>query len=124
MKLKVQEAVTELRASFPVVIAEGDGDGGAFVTVDGIDPGPAYNQSETWLKFRISHTYPDADIYPLFARPDLTRVDANSHGQAITSGLFRGESALQLSRRSNHRTAEFDTAARKVLKVIEWLHEQ
>ena len=126
MKLNVQEAVAELRASFPVAVvtAEDDGDGGAFVAVDPVDPGPAYCQNNTWLKFHISHSYPDADVYPLFVRPDLTRVDGNGHGKGFAMGSFRDEAALQLSRRSNHRTAEFDTAARKVLKVIQWLHAQ
>ncbi|WP_419933182.1 hypothetical protein [Candidatus Poriferisodalis sp.] len=126
MKPEVQEAVAELRACFPaaVVSADDDGSGGAFVTVDPIDPGPAYRQDRTRLKFHISHMYPDADVYPLFVRPDLRRVDGRGHGRGFAAGSFRNESALQLSRRSNNRTAEFDTAARKVLKVIEWMHAQ
>ncbi|WP_419921961.1 hypothetical protein [Candidatus Poriferisodalis sp.] len=125
MKPKVQEAVAELRTSFPdaVVTDVADGDGGAFVSVDPIDPGPAYSQDETWLKFHISHMYPDADVYPLFVRPDLVRVDGNGHGEAITSGSFRGEPALQISRRSNHRS-EIDTALRKILKVEKWVSER
>ena len=125
MKPMVQEAVAELRASFPdaVVTDVDDGDGGAFVTVDPIGPGPVYSQDETWLKFHISHMYPDADVYPLFVRPDLARVDSHGHGEAITMGSFRGEPALQISRRSNHRT-EIDTALRKVLKVEKWASER
>ena len=126
MKPRVQEAVAELRATFPdaAVLSEDDGSGGAFVTVDPIDPGPAYRQGETWLRFHISHSYPDADVYPLFVRPDLARANGSGHGDGFAAGSFRDEPALQLSRRSNHRTADFDTATRKVIKVIEWLRTQ
>ena len=126
MKTAVQAAVAELRAAFPaaVVTVDDDGSGGAYVTVDPIDPGPAYTQDETWLKFQISHSYPDADVYPLFARSDLTRTDGGGHGEGFAGAEFQGEPALQLSRRSNQRAAEFDTAVRKVHKVVEWLHKQ
>ena len=89
-----------------------------------IDPGPSYGQSETWLKFAISCQYPYSDVYPLFVRVDLTRADGSNHGPGITVGSFRGEPALQLSRRSNRRDPGLDTAARKVARVIEWLQAQ
>ena len=126
MNPEVEGAVAELRASFPtaVVTAENDGNGGAFVEVSPIDPGPAYAQRETWLRFLIGHQYPYADVYPLYVRPDLARVDGNGHGDGIAFNDFRGERSLQLSRRSNNRSAEFDTATRKVRKVLEWLRAQ
>lgn len=126
MKTAVQEAIAEMRAAFPAaaVTVEEDGDGGAHVTVNPIDPGPAYTQDATWLKFQIAHSYPDADVYPLFVRPDLARADGGSHGEGFGGAEFRGEPALQLSRRSNQRAADLDTAVRKVHKVIAWLHAQ
>lgn len=126
MKAAVQQAVAELRAAFPaaVVTADDDSSGGAFVTVDPIDPGPAYTQGETWLGFHVGHNYPDADVYPLFVRADLARTDGGGHGQGFGVAEFREQPALQLSRRSNQRAAEFDTAVRKVHKVMEWLHTQ
>ena len=126
MKPEVAKAVSELRARFGgvTVTAEDDGDGGAVVSMYPLDPGPAYVQRETWIKFAVSYLYPDADVYPLFVRPDLERVDGNGHGEGIASGEFRGERALQLSRRSNRRDPAFDTAARKVAKVLEWLRAQ
>ena len=126
MNPEVEEAVAELQGTFVGigVTAEDDGDGGAYVEMFPVDPGPEYAQHETWLRFHVGCQYPYADVYPLYARPDLVRVDANGHRTGIALGEFRGESALQLSRRSNHRNAEFDTAARKVLKVLEWLRSQ
>lgn len=126
MNPEVEGAVAELRASFPSadVTAEADGNGGAFVEVNPVDPGPSYVQRETWLRFLIGHQYPYADVYPLYVRSDLARVDGNGHGEGIAFNDFRGERSLQLSRRSNHRSAEFDTATRKVHKVLEWLRAQ
>ena len=126
MNPEVERAVAELRASFPAaaVVAEDDGSGGAVVELNPIDPGSVYAQRETWLRFLIGHQYPYADVYPLFVRPDLARVDGNAHGEGLAFAEFRGERALQLSRRSNHRNAEFDTATRKVHKVLEWLRAQ
>ena len=126
MTPEVEEAVAELRASFPGVnvSCEEDGDGGATVTMFPIDPGPRYAQRQTWLKFAISCQYPYSDVYPLFVRADLTRADGSSHGQGIAMASFGGEQALQLSRRSNRRDPALDTAARKVGRVIQWLQTQ
>lgn len=73
------------------------------------------------MKFAISFQYPSADTYPLFVRPDLVRTDGQPRGEGIRLAAFHGESALQVSRCSNHRNPEIDTAALKVTKGIEWL---
>ena len=126
MNSEVQRAVQELRRRYPEVAvdAEDDGLGGAFVSMHPLDPGPAYLQDETWVKFQISSQYPYADVYPLFVRPDLERVDGGSHRERVTSGQYRGEAALQISRSSPRLNAATDTAALKVTKVIEWLHNE
>ena len=122
----VEAAVADLRACFPdtAVDAVGTGDGGAIVTIARVDPGPAYVQRETWMRFDISYLYPHADIYPLFVRPDLVRIDGQIHGGGISVSAFRGSPALQLSRRSNRLDPKIDTAALKVTKVLEWLWAQ
>jgi len=126
MKPEVAQAVNELRVCFPnsTVEARSSDDGGAFVTIDPIHPGPAYAPQATWLKFAISFQYPYADVYPMFVRPDLIRTDGRSHGEAIAMGSFNGEPALQLSRRSNRLNPATDTAALKVTKVLQWLRDQ
>ena len=123
MTPEAEQAVEDLRACFAdtEVDAVATGDGGATVTIARVDPGPAYVQRETWMRFDISYLYPHADIYPLFVRPDLARVDGQPHGEGISPGSFRGSPALQLSRRSNHRNSMIDTVALKVTKVLEWL---
>lgn len=123
MKSAVIQAIEELRCHFPEsdVTARDTGDGGAVVTIDRVDVGDGYTPMETWVGFCISFQYPHADIYPLFVRADLTRVDGGSHGEGISLQTFEGQPALQLSRRSNRLNPQTDTAALKVIKVIEWL---
>lgn len=122
----VSQAVDELKVAFAgsTVTALGIEDGGANVTVEPVDPGAQYAQRQTWIKFAISFQYPYADVYPLFVRPDLARVDGTALGEAISVSSFDGEPALQLSRRSNKLNPATDTAAIKVTKVLEWLRSK
>ena len=123
MNEPVQEAIAEIRHTWPAaaVTAKDDGEGGAYVRIEPIDPGAPYVQRETWIAFRITAQYPYADVYPLFVRPDLTRTDGQPLGEALTLTPFDGEPAIQVSRKQNHLDPTADTAAIKVLKVIKWL---
>lgn len=126
MTPEVKQAVGGLRACFPdtEVDAVSTGDGGAIVTIARVDPGSVYTQHETWLRFLIGFQYPYADIYPLFVRPDLTRADGQPHGKGFAAAEFEGHKALQLSRQSKRLNPLIDTAALKVMKVLEWLRAQ
>jgi hypothetical protein len=120
----VEEAIEEIRRTFEsaAVAAKDDGGGGAYVTVEPVDPGAPYVQRETWIGFHITGQYPYSDVYPLFVRPDLGRVDGAPLGEALSSGgTFDGRTAVQVSRRQNHLDPTVDTAAIKVLKVLNWL---
>jgi hypothetical protein len=124
----IAEAIEELAQTFndSLVTSESDGQGGAWVTIDSIPLAAVYAQRTTWMAFQLTFPYPEADVYPLFVRSDLTRSDGAAHGegfQAVTWGP-RGESATQLSRRSSRLNPAIDTAATKVLKVMKWLGEQ
>ncbi|MCY4474931.1 MAG: hypothetical protein OXC83_05790 [Chloroflexi bacterium] len=122
MNPEVEQSVKELQRCFPnaeLVVRPVD-DGGAVVTIDPIDLGPSYTPRQTWMKFAIGFQYPHADIYPLFISADVTRVDGQPHGEGISESSFDGDSALQLSRRSNRLNPAVDTAALKVNKVIQW----
>jgi len=127
----VAEAITEIRASFSAhrVDVEPDGQGGAFVRVHDLGIGPAFTPNTSSVGFQITFQYPFADIYPHYLRSDLARAD----GGALTPPLHQGQSfvtpagttpAVMLSRRSNHRDPETDTAALKLAKVLDWLRSQ
>jgi len=120
---EVAEAVEEVRATFDQMKVEvrEDGEGGAFVFVEPVDPGEQYEQRATWIGFRITFQYPNADVYPHFVRGDLSRRDGRALGDGTSVTTFEGRPAVQLSRRSNHLNPESDTAVLKLLKVLQWL---
>lgn len=124
----IAEAIEELQQTFPdaTVTAESDGHGGAWITIDPVPLGPVYERDTSWIAFQITYPYPEADVYPLFVRPDLRRKDGASHGDGFRSVTWgpRAEPGTQLSRRSNRLDPAFDTAATKVLKVLRWLEQQ
>lgn len=128
MIAEVAQAVEEIRKAFPKakVEAHEDTDGGAHVIVDPVDPGPPYEQRETWIGFHITFQYPVSDVYPHFVRPDLSRVDKQplTAGMSVGSFGFDGRAAVQVSRRSNRLNPATDTALTKLDKVLEWLASQ
>ena len=119
----VAKAIEEIRCTFEhcVVEAESDGSGGAVVVVRGIPMGCPYVQAEVWIGFQITFQYPYADVYPHFTNADLARSDADELGGGFGTATFRGQPAIQISRRSNRLNPETDTAALKLLRVIRWM---
>lgn len=135
MKEAIAKGIDELRDAFPdssVSLVE-DPEGGAYVLVDPVDIGAAFSPRVTWIGFHITWPYPDADVYPLFIRSDITYVGQqptpNQHPEgALPVPLSRGATlpgfekpATQISRRSNRRDPHSDSATRKLLRVIEFL---
>jgi hypothetical protein len=124
----IAEAIEELRHTFPdaTVTWEADDAGGAWVTISNVPLGSAYTEKSSWIAFQLTFPYPEADVYPLFVRPDLHRKDGAAHGpgfQSVTWGPHN-QQGTQLSRRSNRLDPIIDTAATKVLKVLQWLGAQ
>ena len=119
----VAQAIEEIRCSFEGcgVDADADGSGGAFVVVTGIPLGRPYVQAAVWIGFQITFQYPYADVYPHFTNAELARSDGAGLGGGFGSGSFRGQPAMQLSRRSNRLNPQTDTAALKLLKVVRWM---
>jgi len=120
---QIEKAIAEIRSSFPdcQVDAETDGTGGAYVLVHGVPLGPPYVQPNIWVGFQITFQYPYADVYPHFTGTDLARADGRPLGEGLGSATWRGQAATQLSRRSNKLNPATDTAALKLLKVMQWL---
>ena len=119
----VARAIDELRSTFAdcTFETEPDGSGGAFVRVRHIPLGLPYRQSTVWIGFQITFQYPYADVYPHFTDPGLARADGAGLGSGFGSAQFQNEPAIQISRRSNGLNPATDTAALKLLKVIQWL---
>ncbi len=119
---EVRKAIQELRASFADhhVDVEEDGQGGAYVTVHDLDFGARLSPARGWLGFIVGFHYPAADVYPLFG-PPLTMADGSTLTGPFQGAKWRDKPSTQISRRSNARRDEVDTAATKLTKVLEWL---
>jgi hypothetical protein len=101
-----------------------DGEGGAYVIAEAVDPGGIYVQDQTWVGFRITFQYPYTDVYPHYVRGDLARKDGQPLGEAMAPTTFEERSAIQISRRSNHLDPRRDTAALKLQKILMWLRSR
>ena len=122
----VAKAANEIRCTFEGcdVGVEADGSGGAVVVVRGVPMESPYVQAEVWFGFHLTFQYPHADVYPHFTNADLARLDGCGLGSGFGTASFRGEPAIQISRRSNKLNPETDTAALKLLKVLAWMKSQ
>jgi hypothetical protein len=121
----VVKAIEEVREIFAghLVDVRPDGQGGAYVVVHKLRLGEVYSQAESWLGFHITYLYPAADVYPHYVRPDLTRRDGQPLGPGFAQATWAyvGGAVIQISRRSNRRDANHDTAALKAIRVVDWL---
>ena len=121
----VSQAIEEIRCTFDgcIVEWEPDGAGGAIVFVRGIPMGCPFRPERVWMGFHITFQYPHADVYPHFTNPDLTRQDGRDLGGGFGTATFQGQPAIQISRRSNRLNPKTDTAALKLLKVVQWMKD-
>lgn len=121
----VDLAIDQIREQFaghPIAATREPG-GDATIVIDDITIGEQYEPSTTWLGFRISAAYPNADVYPHYIGP-VSRRDGATHGAAVQSVTWQGRAALQLSRRSNGWNPRRDTAGLKAAKVLAWFADQ
>ena len=121
LRTPVDRAIEEVREQFaghPVVVTREPG-GDAVVIIEDVRIGDQYNPDTTWMGFRISAAYPNADVYPHNIGP-VARLDGAAHGSAIQQVTWHSRAALQLSRRSAGWNPRRDTAALKAAKVLAW----
>jgi hypothetical protein len=135
MKPDVAEAVKEMETALigsAVRIIE-DHDGGAYVVVDDVAIGDSFSPRSSWIGFHVTWTYPDCDVYPHFIDAGVKYIGSGPAPNQHTAGnlptaLTRGATmpgfdlpAIQISRRSNHRNANTDTAVQKLLRITDFL---
>jgi hypothetical protein len=127
MTPEVREAVEEVRRAFPastVEVLEEEQQGGAYVLARSLFVGDQYEPSTTWAGFLITFQYPRVDVYPHFFDAGVRRKDGRPLGESFSLQSWRGQPALQVSRRSNRLNPATDTAAVKLAKVLEWLRSR
>lgn len=123
----VADAISSIdRQVFGHLIHWPDGSGGAHVFIDSVDLGTPFAQPVTWVAFHAPHTLPDGDIYPVWLRPDLTRIDGGPIGKVNAAGQnfmhqnqnWLNEPAVMISLRSIGRDPNLDSPARKLARVL------
>jgi len=138
MKPNVEVAVAQLREGLPgknVEVVE-DAEGGAYVVVEGLEIGACFEPSVSWIGFRVTWSYPDAEVYPHYIDPAVRYVGAgptpNQYPDgALPAALQRGnkmpgfeKDAIQVSRKSHHWNSAADTALNKLLRVLDFLRSR
>ena len=130
MTPEVNAAIEEIRNAFPgktIDVAE-DQNGGAYVVVHDLDIGDQYIPNTTWIGFQITYQYYHADVYPHYIDSGIRRCDGKDHVSGFHLNRSfpgrKGQSAIMISRRSNHWDPTTDTAAIKLEKVLDWIRQQ
>lgn len=129
MTPEVEQAIAELERAFPdhrVRVLE-EPQGGAYVRVEDLELGDGYVPPTSWIGFLIPYDYPRSQVYPFFLRPDLARANGQPFQPPINAGQTMpgfDEPAVMASRSSQRWNPARDTAALKLMRVLEWLRER
>ena len=127
MNAAVQQAVDEIRSAYPENKLDvlPDEEGGAFVKVHDLFVGKQYQPESSWVAFRITFQYPFADVYPHHCVANLARKNGGALGEGFSQSIWKSpagnESSTMISRRSNRLNAATDTAALKLVKILDWM---
>lgn len=125
---EIAEALDEIRATFgdTSVSAKVVEDENVWVTVSDVFLGEQWDPSHSTVSFTISFQYPYADCYPHFIDASVKRTDGGQlpPGMQPAQQTPRGDTAVMISRRNNHVAEVPDTAAVKLVKVINWVRAQ
>jgi hypothetical protein len=126
LKGGVAVGIAELRDEFGAADIVPTGDGGARVTVARVALPPPLTQSYAWIGFVIPYNYDEVQVYGHFVPADLVYVDGRT---LIGPGLQAGQTweerpAIKISRNSPRWHAGVDSAASKLIQVVQWLGER
>lgn len=132
LKVAVNAAVAGIRAQFGAdhVTVHPDGQGGAWVEITDLALGATYAQDTTFLMCQLHFNLPGADVYPMFVRADLTRIDGAPLGEGFqtTNAKWTGvpsvRPVVQVSRRTRNNQFSAQTPAQKIEKVLEWIRSR
>jgi hypothetical protein len=106
-----------------------DGQGGVWIEISDVELGPPYAQDLTFAICLLPFNLPAADVYPLFVRHDLSRLDGRELGQGfqVITLQWPGDSVprtvAQVSRRTRGAFT-LQTPRQKIDKVLDWVRSQ
>lgn len=121
-------AIDEIKSAFPESGVDylDNGDGSIWVTVSSVYIGKQWVPSSSTISFGIGAQYPYAECYPHYLDPSLKKADGSPHGEAIhpNNQTPRGDAAVMVSRVNRQFGDVPDTAAIKLVKVVDWLRSR
>jgi hypothetical protein len=122
----VAAGIAELRDEFGLTDVFSTGDGGARVTVARAPLPPSVTQSHAWVGFVIPYNYDEVQVYGHFVPADLLYVDGRAlTGQGLQAGqIWEERPAIKISRNSPRWHAGLDSAASKLIQVLQWMGER
>jgi hypothetical protein len=118
---KVDEAIAELEGEFGELVVEASGDGGAYVTVQNITIGHAWDPHLIDLTFLVPFNFPFSYIYPFYCDAQLHKTNGDSLPSAIQHVEWRGGQVTQISLRPSRWQPQHETASSLVYLVRHWL---
>jgi hypothetical protein len=129
MKDAVLAGLAEITAAYGAekVRAVPDGQGGAWVEIADVELGELYAQPTTFAVCLLPFNLPNADVYPILVRHDLTRRDGNGLGESFAAtqlswpGDPQPRPVTQVSRRTRRSEFTLQTPAQKIEKVLDWV---
>ncbi|KWF15218.1 hypothetical protein WL82_28975 [Burkholderia ubonensis] len=124
MKESVEKALSDLQRQFAghAITVAPDGVGGAFFFIEGLDLGPGFVPSKSWLGGHITSAFPFADIYPMYIDGGLKRANgAQFVAPVVPINIWQGRPAIQVSRVNRNAANEAQSASLKVARVLDFL---
>jgi hypothetical protein len=106
-----------------------DGQGGVWIEISATELGNPYTQEETFAICLLPFNLPAADVYPLFLRPDLSRLDGQILGEgfSVTTVQWPGDPqprpVTQVSRRTRGGFT-LQNPRQKIEKVLDWVRSR
>jgi hypothetical protein len=123
MRDPVAKGILELRETFGSLNVRPTGDGGAYVTVSRIRLPRNLSLRQSWAGFLLPYSYDDVQVYGHFFPAELRHADGRPlDGPGIQGGqVWEGQPAIKVSQNSPRWRSGVDSAALKLVRVLEWL---
>jgi hypothetical protein len=102
---------------------EPDGEGGAYVVVEGIELGPNWSATSAELAFHLAYNFPASSIYPYYLQSDVVPA-GGAFPQALQRVEWRGSPMIQVSLRQERWDPRRDNAVGAVMQTQDWLRSR
>ena len=120
----VEEAIADLEREYGPIAVQPSDDGGAVITVSGIDISSRWEPSQIDVHFLVPFNFPFAYIYPFYTDSVLTRTDGGGWPSALQRVVWRDQERTQISLRPKSWQPQIETASARVGLVRHWFQTE